>query len=53
MIVIFEIENHFSLAKWPPLLSVASSASEWSNVSVVIELFGSKMSLFSKARACS
>ena len=26
-IVIFAIENHFSLAKWPPLLSVASSAS--------------------------
>ena len=25
--VIFAIENHFSLAKWPPLLSVASSAS--------------------------
>ena len=23
--VIFAIENHFSLAKWPPLLSVASS----------------------------
>ena len=26
-IVIFAIENHFSLAKWPLLLSVASSAS--------------------------
>ena len=25
--VIFAIENHFSLAKWPPLLSVASSTS--------------------------
>ena len=25
--VIFAIENHFSLVKWPPLLSVASSAS--------------------------
>ena len=26
-IVIFAIEDHFSLANWPPLLSVASSAS--------------------------
>ena len=26
--VIFAIENHFSLAKWPPLLLVASSASD-------------------------
>ena len=26
-IVIFAIENHLSLAKWPPLLSVASSTS--------------------------
>ena len=23
--IIFAIENHFSLAKWPPLFSVASS----------------------------
>ena len=28
----FSIENHFSLAKWPPLLSVASSASACSGV---------------------
>ena len=27
-IVIYAIENYFSLAKWPPLLSIASSASE-------------------------
>ena len=27
-IVIIAIENHFTLAKWPPLLSVASSTSE-------------------------
>ena len=26
--VIFAIENHFSLVKWPPLLLIASSASE-------------------------
>ena len=31
-IVIFAIENHFSLAKWPPLLSVASSASDKTDV---------------------
>ena len=28
--VIFAIENHFSLVKWPPLFSVASSASGYS-----------------------
>ena len=26
--VIFAIEHHFSLVKWPPLLSVASSVSD-------------------------
>ena len=31
-IVIFAIENHFSLAKWPPILSVASSASKFIRV---------------------
>ena len=42
--VIFAIENHLSLAKWPPLLSVASSASDaiyissWSLVSIVMVL---------------
>ena len=38
--VIFAIENHFSLVKWPPLLLIASSASEsqLSNHGVVYRL---------------
>ena len=35
-IVIFIIENHFCLAKWPPLLSVASSASAYIHVAIAI-----------------
>ena len=27
--IIIAIENHFSLAKWPPLLEVASSLHRW------------------------